>query len=649
MRRPWRGPTCFISRVYTEEANMQLFVNTLYKHLNLAGVQTILDINDLQIGENIDVFIQRINNSKFTIAIFTPSYKQRARYTDTWIYEEMSAIDSKIKRGNLRFYVPILLKGDAYESIPVILNPKGNLYADFRNESWYMRNLLALLDQKILFSFRNPLDGMPSNINAYQRNFSIIQENADKITENFIRKCESAEEVGIQFDQIRRVPKNNIELNQRSNFMGCFCRLLTYALSLSVVTTQKMFEGVNVKSYVSTTGTGLATLPFMQNEAYSNSYIHLQEDELTEDDLPFIKQTADQGDPSAQFEFATLSKKRGNKSESDMEKYITYITFSADNGYTSAQFELATLYENGNEFIERNKEKFMHYLKLAAENGHKIARRKFEKLSQEEKCGGQLGVRTFIRNLHQQAEDRNIFAMYRLSQIYQFGECLVVEDRQQYFKYLKLSAEGGSDDAQFEIAMLYKNATSDLVQKDDNKVFYYLTRAADGGHIPSTFMLVDLYAERRDTYNLIKYLKLLSNNGYSFGQYRLAKIYENGMHVIGGHDLGRNTKLYRDYLTLVANNRYEENAPHIINAQYELAKLYENGRDDVKGDMALFEEYLKRSANSGHKVAPYELAKLYENGRDQIKKNAIDYKRYLVMAASRGHESAKRELSILSK
>lgn len=143
---------CFISRAWEEDPDHQnhVFAKRLCTDLNKAGIRTIIDENDLRVGESIAHYIQQIDHDDvFVLVLFTPTYKNRMLNPDSWIKKEVDLIQKRLERNDF-FYIPLLCEGEPAESIPHCLSPQDRLFRNFQIEHDYNRNILDILNKKIL-------------------------------------------------------------------------------------------------------------------------------------------------------------------------------------------------------------------------------------------------------------------------------------------------------------------------------------------------------------------------------------------------------------------------------------------------------------------------------------------------------------------
>lgn len=184
-------PTCFIS--YAGDPSSYAWSSQLTSFLETAGINTVFDLSDLQIADDITQFINQIRDVDFVIVLFTPLYKQNYSL-QKWIRDEGELIKQRLgnrSAEDLKFFIPIVA-GNATESIPPDF---------FGNDPKYIRNILhyplATVDEKdiALFSdciFRFLGEKFFKEIigtrGPQRKKFEIIQKEFNRIWEEYLKK-----------------------------------------------------------------------------------------------------------------------------------------------------------------------------------------------------------------------------------------------------------------------------------------------------------------------------------------------------------------------------------------------------------------------------------------------------------------------------
>lgn len=114
-----KNPTVFISYSWDSEDHKR-WVKTLSDKLIENGIVTLLDQNDLVLGDPLTQFMeQSITQSDYVLIICTPTYKQKADMRKGGVGYEESIITADVyMHQNHRKYIPVLASGSWATSIP---------------------------------------------------------------------------------------------------------------------------------------------------------------------------------------------------------------------------------------------------------------------------------------------------------------------------------------------------------------------------------------------------------------------------------------------------------------------------------------------------------------------------------------------------
>lgn len=123
----------FISyAVETEEHNKRVvdFSNKLRK----AGIDVSIFFDDMKLGDRFQVFMEKIEDSDFTLMICTPEYKKKAKSRMGGVGYEWNIITtSVVSVFDDRKFIPILFSGDWETSVPIWA--RGKMGIDYRINS----------------------------------------------------------------------------------------------------------------------------------------------------------------------------------------------------------------------------------------------------------------------------------------------------------------------------------------------------------------------------------------------------------------------------------------------------------------------------------------------------------------------------------
>lgn len=113
-------PTVFISYSWDNEQH-KIWVSALADRLASEGIITILDQNDLRLGDPMPHFMeQSIDRSNFVLIICTPIYKKKADSRKGGVgYEDTIITGDLLQSQNHRKYIPVLAAGCWKQSVPL--------------------------------------------------------------------------------------------------------------------------------------------------------------------------------------------------------------------------------------------------------------------------------------------------------------------------------------------------------------------------------------------------------------------------------------------------------------------------------------------------------------------------------------------------
>ncbi|CAO4847775.1 MAG: hypothetical protein FADNKDHG_00493 [Holosporales bacterium] len=125
-----QGPTCFISRAYSNELpDIRALHKTINDGLLKAGIRTYFDTNlgrrGLNPGQKIRLYIDKIKESNFVLCLMTTCYKKRSKKKSSGVKKEVRQISERLKiRSSQRndingtFLIGMILNGDIQSAVP---------------------------------------------------------------------------------------------------------------------------------------------------------------------------------------------------------------------------------------------------------------------------------------------------------------------------------------------------------------------------------------------------------------------------------------------------------------------------------------------------------------------------------------------------
>lgn len=231
--------------------------------------------------------------------------------------------------------------------------------------------------------------------------------------------------------------------------------------------------------------------------------------------------------------------------------------------------------------------------------------------------------------------DSNPLAQYFLGKCY-FNGYGVIENKEDAFKYYKLSAKQKNANAQVTIGFCYDYGYG--VPQDLKKAFKYYKLSATQGNKHAQYNLAICYKNgtgvTADLVEAFKYFKLSADQGYADSQYRLGLMLKNGEGV------NQDPELAFKYLKLSAD---QGNAK----AQCLVAYRYYHGLHIDKNPSQAF-KYYKFSALQGDAAAQYSLYLCYKDGYG-VNQDASEALKYCKLAAEQEFPEAIEQLAELQQ
>ena len=213
-------------------------------------------------------------------------------------------------------------------------------------------------------------------------------------------------------------------------------------------------------------------------------------------------------------------------------------------------------------------------------------------------------------------------------------ESNVGDDAAANFEQLRILAENGNQDAQYQLAEEYRMGST-VEQNHERAVELYNLSAAQG-FAASQFRLGELYEEGeildRNLGKAIEFYREAAEQGHPGAQYALALTYQLGSGI--EQDIATAMDWYRK-----AAQQGHESSQLALGDQYRMGLT-------VPRDLAKSTEWYRRAANQGNRFAQYELGNAYRygNGVERDIGQAIEWYR---LSAEAGSPSAKLVLAEL--
>ena len=246
---------------------------------------------------------------------------------------------------------------------------------------------------------------------------------------------------------------------------------------------------------------------------------------------------ADLGHTDAQFRLGDIYA-QGLEVTLDYSQAVKWFRTAAENGNADAALRLHEMYQNGFAVPEDHDEASKWY-RTAAENGNLDAQLSLGSRSKK--------AADAIMWYRMAAENGSVDAMYKIGSIYETGSVDtllsafedgyegVTKDWLEAVKWYKTAAQNGSKYAIERLGWLSETGGNGLEQ-DYNEAAKYYRMMEDHDQILAWIRIAHLYTKggngmKQDYSQAAKWYRKAAENGNSFGQYCLAKLYEEGKGV----------------------------------------------------------------------------------------------------------------------
>ncbi|MBI2791644.1 MAG: sel1 repeat family protein [Gammaproteobacteria bacterium] len=309
----------------------------------------------------------------------------------------------------------------------------------------------------------------------------------------------------------------------------------------------------------------------------------------------------------------------GNISSPDYVKAVSFFTQAAKQNDHEAQFALALCYQNGLG-VNKDLSQSLYWYQQAIQNGLDAP-----KLSPEQIHSSSINLKNApgseeFKMSHGKGDDG--------------------------FVWLKLAAEKGHMDAQYQVAMHYFNGTQ--TDQDDAKAFSWFQKSAEQDYAPAksflawmSFLGIGTTPSQNDAIQwYVSAHQAQENNHLEFSENlpstRVSKasapmLFEQALRIIEDKD-------EHDFSTGITLLQQAANFNHHP-AQAYLAKLYQTG-SKVNQNAALAAKWYEKAARNGNSDAQYALGWIYFHG-EGVTKNLTQSFLWFNEAAKFGGARAK--------
>ena len=311
---------------------------------------------------------------------------------------------------------------------------------------------------------------------------------------------------------------------------------------------------------------------------------------------------------------------------------------AAENGEATAQISLGLMYEKGR-YARQNNEKALKWLHLAAESGEAEARYQLGAKYQRDRNDKE-AVKWF-KLAAAQGHAKAMSAMGRDKQ----GDSEVAKrpahtakqggndtKRELDMEALKLAAETGEAEAQYELGKMYHTIAYHDGKNADEAVKWFKLAAAQR-HVQAMNELGQSYevgkGVMKDGEEAAKWYRLGAELGDAEAQFHLGHLYRHGMH---------NKVKALEWYKRAAEQGH-------ATAQYLLGRMFKEG-DGVEHNDAEAAKWYRLAAEQGERFATRHLTDMYLQGR-VVADNDEDAVKWYRLAAENGDTRAQDVLEAL--
>lgn len=138
--------TVFIS--YCHKDTIEDWIIKLVTKLGEYGINCIVDIYDLKLGQDINYFMEKMKRADKVLILSGKTYKEKADSREGGVGIETQIISNDVYNdvGQTKF-IPIVIEKDENEKAYLPYYLESRLYADFSNDKLFARNIQEVVKQ----------------------------------------------------------------------------------------------------------------------------------------------------------------------------------------------------------------------------------------------------------------------------------------------------------------------------------------------------------------------------------------------------------------------------------------------------------------------------------------------------------------------
>jgi hypothetical protein len=305
--------------------------------------------------------------------------------------------------------------------------------------------------------------------------------------------------------------------------------------------------------------------------------------------IALLQRSASNKHPLSQYQLA-LAYIKGKDIEQNYDLAIDLLTNAADSGLPEAQYYLGNIYYEG-ALVDQDLERAQELFSMGAHQKNPGSQCALGLLYKDGPGNIQQNYEDALHWLEKAGQNNYSKALYTLGEMYLDGEG-VEKDFDKAFNYLVQASRLKDEKANYLLGIIYYEGK--LVTKNYKIASNYFTQAQKHNHADSIFMLGEIYFEENNKIDIESYKKA-SDLGSASAQYKLGKLYFDGIHV---------EKDLKSGISLIEKSAKNNNS----DAQYELSNLYFLGQKNLLNkDSEKAMHWLTKAANANHNPAKLKL------------------------------------------
>ena len=310
------------------------------------------------------------------------------------------------------------------------------------------------------------------------------------------------------------------------------------------------------------------------------------------------------------------------KSSADNVDYnlaARWLREAANNEHAGAQYQLGKMYRDGIG-VEPSIAEAIKWFKKAAEWDLFVAKTALNHLKEQQ-------LIKYMKDYPSGPDITSPVLQFNVAMLYLKGKGLK-KNTKKAFSWMNKSAQQNHHEAQHQLGMMYLDGTG--AKKNSRKAHNWLKKSAYLGNDKAKRKLETLVTKFP-----VNNITPLPNTELVTKNLNPETIYNNGIQLLDGKGVEKNTKQALEWLTIAANKQ-------LTKAQLKLAEIYSDDKY-IERDYIVASSWYRKAAKSGDADAQYQLGKLYKKGLGVGKSNA-DAVKWFRLAARQGHENARNKL-----